>query len=485
VTPAEARFLLPRSVGSAVVLGDLPGWREGLTEAGIRLADEASGGDLVVASHDQLTRAFTLEPDMLIVQGRSAGRRVREAGLRVGRFLPLPDTDAPELFLPLEQAAPAAYALDGWAMPPTRLKDLRNRAVKALLARGRFPSLRPLLTVAVRDPGLPFVLAAAASLGIPSDSGWVLTPGRGDVLSRGLFSVFPSGSAVPVWAVKFARVPGYEESFDRDARGLAMAASAEVVARHAPKLLGRFEAEGLHASLETAAVGRRLTGFLHSFASRQARLRIVDRIAGWIVDLGSATAQPSEAVGPERDRLAREVLPAWVGAGAPPGLLEELPAVPGVLQHNDLGCWNLVVEGSEFTAVDWESARASGFPLWDLWYFLADATGHLEGAEGPHGRLRHFVRLFRGEEATSSILWRWTRRAAETMSIPEAALGPLATLCWLHHGRSHVARATALSDHAPGSAPAPTTASRMAELWLEDPGLGVSWTALGPRSDRP
>src|SRR5204862_5988637 len=93
-----------------------------------------------------------------------------------------------------------------------------------------------------------------------------------------------------------------------------------------------------------------------------------------------------------------------------------------------------------FTAVDWESARRHGFPLWDLLYFLVDALVHLDGAWQPERRESHAARLLLGETASSEVLFRWVRKAVQALELPTDTVGAIATLAWLHHGLSPVAR---------------------------------------------
>ena len=168
-------------------------------------------------------------------------------------------------------------------------------------------------------------------------------------------------------------------------------------------------------------------------------------VADWIVRVGVETRH--DGAGPELERLRNEVITSW--PTAPDDLLHGLSGLPAVLQHNDLGPWNIISEGgSEFTAVDWESANPSGLPLWDLWYFLAHALRLVDGKHGADGTA--FSRLFRGEAASSPELFRWTRTAVEALDIPPEAVGRLATLCWLHHGLSREARSAALDRVAQG-----------------------------------
>jgi hypothetical protein len=280
--------------------------------------------------------------------------------------------------------------------------------------------------------------------------------------------------------IKFARVPGYAAPFERDERGLRLAeAAGPAVTAHAPRLLGRFEVDGLAASVEQAAPGRRLTALLQGPAPRPAKLRAIEAVAGWLVELGRATAAAGPDLEPERRRLEREVLPAWAAAGVPGDLVARVPAVPGVLQHNDVGCWNVIVDGERFVAVDWESARWPGLPLWDLLYFHVDALVHLDGRWPAGERQAHAARLLRGEAGDSSrVLMRWLDRATSTLEIPRRAIAPIATLGWLHHGLSPGARAAAVASLAPGRLSTGTYGEWMADVWLTTPGLGPEWPAL-------
>jgi hypothetical protein len=161
--------------------------------------------------------------------------------------------------------------------------------------------------------------------------------------------------------------------------------------------------------------------------------------------------------------------------GATTDLVAALPPVSAVLQHNPLGSWNILVGDSSFTAVDWESAREHGLPLWDIVYFLTDALTTIDSAEN-QGWDDYFVRLYRGELPQSSLLFRWIRRAAEAAAVPATAVGPIITLGWLHHGLSHFHRRAALEHANAIGYPSPPRLERIAALWIETPGLGPTWT---------
>lgn len=481
----DTRFLLPRLVRTAAVVGSLPGWRDGLEEAGIcvtaaPLADRRV--ELAVASAERLRDAIALAPASVIAEGRGAGRHLHRAGYHVDRFLPLPSVEEPQLLLPLDQAAPARYAVARWTVPTAAWKFLRNEAVRGLLWAHALPEPRSVATVAATSPHQPFFIARAEALGIPRDVDWFITLGEGDALTRGVFHLFPRGESTPRWVLKFARVPGYREPFDRDARGLALArAAGEAVASHVPRLLGRLECEELHASVESSAIGVRLTSALQRPGRHELKLKRVRAVADWLLLLAEATAAPAAALDDERRRLLREVVPRWATHGAQPELVSGLPPIPAVLQHNDVGPWNVVVgRPGDFTVLDWESARAHALPLWDLLYFLSEALALVDGVDGaskPVARENHFIRLFRGELRSSKVLFSYVARAAGLAGLSPEAVGAVTTLCWLHHGLSHEARRAEAERRSAGTGLAQPPPERLARLWLLDPDLGGGWSS--------
>jgi Phosphotransferase enzyme family len=474
----DARFVLPEPIKTAFVVGDR-GWRDGLAAAGVEVVADPSGTDLVVASSRDIHMALAMGSPAVIVEGRDSAARMRHAGYAPTRVLPLPGVETPTLLLPLDQPNAAAYAIEYWTSPSSIAKRARKRLVKSLVQYRALPPLRPQITIGLRQPNaLPFVIGRARALGLPDELEWFLVSRPEYELGRGLFVVFLRGAPTPSWVVKFARVPGYAAPFDSDDRGLRLAQDApNAVSAHAPRPIGRVEVAGLHASVETAAPGRRMDAVLIGRTSRSSKLHLIERVAEWAMKMGTATLTTPAQAAAERSRLADEVMPPWRDRGVPADLTARLSDVPAVLQHNDLGCWNIVVDGNSFTVVDWESATRHGLPLWDLWYFLVDALADLDRALTHPDRERHFVQLFRGELPTSTVLFSWTRRTVEASAIPAQAVGPLATLCWLHHAQSHMRNVARVEEHVPHAVAPEWLPVRLPELWLGEPGLGSSWSA--------
>jgi len=439
------------------------------------LADPAA--DIATATAATLAAAISAEPRHIVVEGGGA-RALRAASYSVSRYLTVPAAADPAVIVPVGAASPARYALREWLAPAGGPKRLRNRVAAELVARGLLPPGKG-FALGTKTPGKPFLVAAAEHLGVPAMASWFLVPGAGDALSRGVFQLFDPGAREPAWALKFARVPGYEEPFARDEQGLRLAALAGSTAReHVPRLIGRFEAGGLPASLETAAIGQRLAAYLASGAGRHEKLRTIQQVAEWTIAIGAETAAPAARYTGERAELLEQIAAGWSGRGMPPASSTDLRSVPAVLEHRDLGSWNIVVGRGTFTVLDWEDATFAGFPLWDLWYLLADAIAHLDGAgtDGPE-KERHFVQLFRGELPSSALLFSLTRRTVDALHLLESDVSGLALHAWLWHGIAHLARTEALERHAPGAAPARTASERRASLWLSEPGLGPNWSA--------
>ena len=467
------RFLLPDPANTVSLLG--PPCARAPEGHGIALAptDSSEPARVVLADPNCLAAAIQSGADQIIVAGRTPASRLRRHGYDVTRVLTLPTRANPMLMLPLNHPNAYRYAFDNLVFPRTLLKRARKRLVGRTLGVVVPPNL-PILTLAQKRRRAPFFLAAAVEFGVPTHSHWFLRIGQGSALTRSSFFAFAPESPQPGWIIKFARFPDCDDRFDADERGLTLAREAgTIVARHAPQLLGRFEVGDLAASVETAALGKPLVDVLLAPGSRRRKLALIEDVAAWIVEFGVATLAPSESTRAECLRIEKEVLPlAAVERGAE--LLERVHGVGAVLQHNDLGCWNIVVDHRHFSALDWEAARRHGFPLWDLWLFLSDALATLDRTTREE-RSRYFVRLFLGELPSSAVLFSWTRRAVQALRLPAETVGPLASLCWLHHASSERKTHSNLTKRGLSTDVPSQVMLTLPKLWLKEPGLGPDW----------
>jgi hypothetical protein len=479
VRRSDVRFALSEPVLRIASVGGEDRWSRAFRGAGLAVVDLASCDpldppDLVAAPASAAAAAAASGAGALVLDGRTSRAALEAAGYSVRRVVAIPSAESPEVLVPAEDGAVLRYVLRNWTVPRQRWKVGRNLALGRIVPLGVAAPGVPVLTVAERARGTPFLARAAADLGVPAGVRWFIAVSQGDALSRGVLHLFRPGDDEPSWVLKFARVPGYAYPVERDRRGLDLARRAGgTVAAHAPRFLGRLEVGGLHATLETAAVGQRLPSFLASTAKRSSKLDAMAAVAGWTIDVMRETAAPADALAAERARLVQEVGPQW---GLDRAVLQRAEGVPAVLAHNDLGTWNIVSGRAGFVALDWESAVEHGFPLWDLAYFLADASYQLDLGRLGLGRVEHFGRLFRGELARSGFVFERIRAAVRALAIPDDAVAPIITLGWLSHGLSRVGRDIRLELHAPGMGASGDEFSRMARLWLDDPALGPDWS---------
>ena len=475
---ADVRFALPRSPRTAVVLGGLTEWEEGLRRGGVEVGTTGPP-DLAVAPAELARQAVATGASMLVLEGARHHRLAAADGYAVQAVLPLPDARTPELLLPLGQRDAVRYAVRRWRPGTGPLEATRNLAARELIARAVAPPGRPPTAIAAREAGAPALVAAAAELVGSARLDWFAAFGLWpNPETRGAFFLFERGRAEPNWVVKFARIPGLERLFDWDAAGLARAAAAGgLVAAAAPRLLGRLDAEPLCASVETAAHGERLATVLRGGAARADKLALVERFAEWLAAVARQTAAPPGALAAERERLERDVVPLWAGRGLAPDAVSGLPPLAAVFQHGDLWGDNIFVAETGFGVVDWESAKTHGAPLWDILYFLTGALALVDGARTDDETLEHLVRLCRGELEASAVLFRQLRAVAAATDVPPEAIGPLAALLWTSYALLDSEHAERVARSEGGATPAVPLTVRVAERWLADPGLGAGWRA--------
>jgi hypothetical protein len=476
----DPRFVLPGLVERAVVLGGLSAWRDGLEEAGIDVTEQPTANasyQLAVAPAAYASDAVAVGADAVVVEGAGGARILRRAGLDVTRLIPIPAIADPRHLANADHRRAAAYAIEHWSIPTSVPRRVRNAVAKSLISLGRLPERLPSVAVGTATGDPPFLLAAARELGVPAEGEWFMTLGGFDLLSRSVFQVFGPDAAEPDWVVKFARVPGYTVPFERDEYGTSLLlAAGDTLSAHVPRILGRFDVAGIHASVETAAPGYRLTDYLQRRISRAEKVSVIDAVAAWLLELGKRTAHEGQSLGPERRHVSTDVLPVWAADRVPPTLADSLPQLPSVLQHGNVGAWNVIAGGpAEFWVIDWESARERSFPLWDLLFFLSDALVHLDGATGQDERDRHTARLFRGEIPSSDTLFRWIGEYVRTLELPPDCVGPLTTLCWLDHAAADSARLAGGTARGGTGPTGETHSARIARLWLREPGLGPTW----------
>lgn len=478
---ADSRFLLPREMRAATLYG-APDWRLPLETLGVEICDSASAPAAeavgVVGTSSGLRPAIAAGHRDLLLHGRLPWRSLISCGYAVQRYAAIPRLNAPVVLVPLGESDPADHALERWLAPASFRKLVRNRTLAGLLGRGAAPPGVPTVTVASRQPGPALLIQAFHDAGVRADSLYLGLSGTDD-LSRAVAVAFVEGNDEPTHVLKLVRAADLSDPLDRDAAGLALLGSLDDdLLRNVPRLLTRTRIGRHHAAIETAGHGGSLSAYLRGGARQSTKLRLIDRIAGWLIRMAAQTIRAPSMQ--EFQRLQNEVLPEWTDRTENP-LPATLGQLPSVVQHADPGCWNILTDGREFTIVDWESARPDGLPLWDVVYFLTDAFGHLARVPDGAAWRRHAAVLHSGGSRFSAGFFRKVLEAAAAGNVPRDLVGTLVTLNWLHHGLSARQRADALrSIH--GAATARSAAvpdfAGLATDWVTDPDLGFGWPAL-------
>jgi hypothetical protein len=357
-----------------------------------------------------------------------------------------------------------------------RFAGIRLLLLRASVAAGVVP-LHWRVVVAARDLGAPFLVTAARDVGVPGSVSWSCVLGTGPDDRRGVFLLRQEDQRTPGWALKFSRLPDGGAAFDRDEHALAAVHRTlpNGLAARVPRFLGRVSHPGVHASLETAAPGRQLALLARDPRGRRRLGVWADRVADWLVQVAAASTRAPGRLEPELARLRTALGADERALASVETAVGCLVTTPGVLVHNDLDLENVVVDGQDFTVLDWEQLRDPGLPLWDLLHFLACAlvpfdrsplpdreTGPARAADED---LRRTVRLFRGESASSPLLFSWIRTMVHALQLRADMVGPIATLLWLDRASSVM------------GVPGPHGAVyRLANAWMADPDLGSTWS---------
>lgn len=453
----DALFLLPEFPRSAAVVGPSAStWRPALEGLGVEVV---GAGDELTSKVDLLVAPAATVPSLtgaiattLLVEGRVDGEQGRE-------YVALPDASSPALVVDVGRRVDAAAAIVRWGDAEGPRDLARHLALGAAIVGRRVPaSASRISVVSTLGTTTPAIVRGLADAGIGRATSWFLVLTRGSSYRRGVFFVRLPG--VEGWVVvKFARNRGQRDKFDREEHGLALAARVGgVVTPRAPRSLGRFEVDGYAASAQTAVPGQDLGQMLRGPLPRGLKVRALDRVATWLLDVARTTGGPPSGLAGRWAELRRKV-----PAAGP--LLDGLDGVPSVFVHDDLADGNVLVSARSMHIVDWEQARPDGVPLWDLFYFVVNTLPLLDGVAGLEQNVAYLVALFRGERGPSSALvFRWLKDAVAAIGLDPGHVGRLAMLCWLEHASRFPDK-----HHWP-------VLERVADVWHRDPVLGPGWS---------
>jgi hypothetical protein len=344
----------------------------------------------------------------------------------------------------------AAGGVERWLVP------LRRPGVKLLLRSvlPLPPALRRLAAAAARAPGWSRAAAEAwPTVGFVarrpgSRAPWSWLGGIGGVGPDGVVAVRGWRGAADSVLLHLLAADGAHAAVAKVARAGAGADEADVLARlggaaeaagaGVPRVLGSGGVSGRRVTILGVVPGRRAVDVVGSSAERAKGVLL--RVADWLEAWNRATVrtQPLGADELEREVLAplRLLAPLLADGGAYAARVRSLCArvegrpLPRVAAHGDLTLHNLLLDGASLGVVDWEAARADGWPLTDLEYAATDAAA----AAGGYGdRPRAWAECFRPGGAFAAELAGRRARLADALGIPPPFAELCRHACWLHH----------------------------------------------------
>lgn len=381
-------------------------------------------------------------------RGRCAAR-LRRAGFRV---------EAPTAHL-------ASGGVERWLVP------LRRGEVRLLL-RSVLPlptALRRLAAAAARAPGWPRVVAETwPTVGFVARRpagrapwSWLGGTGADVAVPDGVVAVRGWRGSDDSVLLHLLAADGTHAAVAKVARAGAGADEAETLARlggaaeaagaRVPRVLGSGSISGRRVTTLGVVPGRRAVDEVGRSAARARRVLL--RVADWLEAWNRATVR-TDALG--ADELEREVLgplrllaPLLADGGAYAARVRSLCArvegrpLPRVAAHGDLTLHNLLLDGAALGVVDWEGARADGWPLTDLEYAAVDAAA---AAAGYRDRARAWAECFRPGGAFAAELAGRRARLADALGIPPPFAELCRHACWLHHAANEHRSAGETSD---------------------------------------
>lgn len=427
----HAVALLPRVpatyVGEGPLLADLE--RFG-SRAATRSPDVAIGAEAAVA-----TGAATA------IDIGGGARRLRAAGYAVERYR-------------VRRVAHGSVAL----VRRGSARSLPRRRLRSLVADAIDGRLWGSVVVAGRLGATPAAVVAAGGqrcdLALLSDD-----PRRRTALF--------GGSVV----AKVGRAPGEDVRGRNEQAVLRLLHEAGLGAR-VPTPLGCGDLDGLPWSAETVAPGSPLEQQLDAMGPGRAAGLLAD-VAAWLGDLAAAT----RSEGRWEHGVPDDVLPLrGPAADAARALAPCLEGVPAVVVHGDLASGaNVLVAGSAFALIDWETARPAGLPLVDLLPLLCLATARAHGCRGAEAEAAFALDLCRGRLPESGWLFELVDAYAAAVVLPSSSVGALAWLAWGYQASMRSVHEELLL--AAGGTPVAWTSAAeiVAAAWGVDASLGAAW----------
>jgi aminoglycoside phosphotransferase (APT) family kinase protein len=396
----------------------------GATESLERAAGTLAPGGYLYWEVDRMSlTSAALTPDR-------ARRRLRAAGLTpLAVYWVGPGWSRASRFLPIGPREPLAWYLGTMNASSGPLSWVLRRILRMIVRYVPIPALLvPRFAVvaasepiafdpapaALADPAVP---ASIRSSPVPP----ILIAGGEEAWSRITLLAFEPGATAPSVVVKVVRhaefdmATRHEHEFLLDLRSRVDQVTRSTV----PEPIALLQVGPRPAVVQDAARGSSALARMRRWPRRgHARWRDLELTTDWLISMHSQTTRSREMPGSAAweahvdERLGR--FSDRFGPRSPViGLFgrirrhtTDLAAdLPIVLNHMDLGPWNVLIEGDRVRVIDWEVAR-DGPALTDLLYASLHWSLAAHGLATEPARRRHLQRLFgsaRSDPASAPI----------------------------------------------------------------------------------
>jgi glycosyltransferase involved in cell wall biosynthesis len=385
---------------------------------------------------------------------RTAARRVEEAGLEIATRLwvwPMPPR-MPRAWLPID--SPGAIR---WFAEPRQgalgqnqhvITALLRLAWRAIALRGALPPYRLL---AFKSTGETDSDASVAA--IDRTHTMMITAGHRSV-GKVVLLTFANGTDPPTTAMKVARTNAAEAGLDREEVVLREVERARPLLQGVPRVMYRQSLGTGRALGETVMQGVPLQRLLNADNHHSLARKVTD----WTIAMaGTSQAVPSDDWWERLVGATLETFREQFGSVVDPGLVSETQGclrtcgpIPLVIEHRDLGPWNILLNDSgRIQVLDWESAELRGLPGLDLIYFLAFAGFAVDRAESRTAKIESYRRSLSHDTPTGRIREACLRRYLEVTKVSQRELQALTLMSWLVHTRSDFRRLLEDTDGRP------------------------------------
>lgn len=429
-----------------------------------RLRSVTAGGDCAVVGAEHLTdtalRRLSTDLDLEPVLSMRTGDPNGDPPLS-GRLLAVPPTRSVDTTRSgVRKAARAARLLR------SRIGYVTGRGTPTRASRAHASDLRPLSpsgagrpveseTLLVGKPGRDmarpprWVVEVGEAAGVDfDDARWTFAPARGYRSQKPLFLLAVGGAQRPTHVVKVTQEARFNPRLRNEAQALMSLRDERLVdPTSIPELLATAEHGGLAVVLQTAWDGQAFRE--HSTA--RVGCPFARRAVEWFTVLGERSAVPdldTDAACRGALRLVERYLEVFDGDSGTRSLLVDRARqlqgrrVPGVLVHGDPGNWNMLArrDGS-IGVLDWENARRTGPPIWDVALFLKTYGSFVARAEGRRqGSTATFVRQFTPGAPMRRLVDDALSSYASRLGIDGELVPTLVMLCWVHQALKDASR---------------------------------------------